>query len=60
MTTYAVFRQTAKLIRYAPQEEWAVNFEYMGNVEAATSDDAFNKAKGKYCAAPVLERKDMQ
>lgn len=58
---YAVFKQgPAKLIRYVPQEECEVNFEYMGNVEASSQDDAFKKAHDKYCAAPVLQKGGLQ
>jgi hypothetical protein len=49
---YAVFRQGTPQQR---GDEWVANLIYMGNVEAANSDEAFRKAKSKYCGAPVLQ-----
>jgi hypothetical protein len=53
---YSVFKQAPAKIIPGRSEEYQVNFVYMGNVEASTSDKAFKLAHDKYCAAPVLQK----
>lgn len=55
---YAVFKQETP--KHIGDDEFQANLRYMGNVDAANSDEAFKKAKSKYCGAPVLQEGGLQ
>jgi len=55
---YAVFKQETPT--HIGGDDFQANLRYMGNVEAANSDEAFKKAKSKYCGAPVLQEGGLQ